>query len=49
VVQRSSNLTDWENVPKGNLDTNTSGPAGSLSYTVSGGGKQFVRLKVTPN
>ena len=49
VVQRSNDLIDWEDVPKDNLDTNTSGPAGSLSYTVSGGGKQFVRLKVTPN
>jgi hypothetical protein len=49
VVQVSTNLTTWEDVSVGNLDSNTDGPGGSLSYTVSGLGKQFVRLKVTPN
>jgi hypothetical protein len=34
----------WEDVSEGNLDTND----GSLSYIVTGEGKQFVRLKVTP-
>jgi hypothetical protein len=49
VVQVSTNLTTWEDVSVGNLDSNTDGPGGSLSYTVSGPDKQFVRLKVTPN
>ena len=49
VVQTSADLTTWEDVAEGDLDTNTSGPAGSLSYTLAGTGKQFVRLKVTPN
>jgi hypothetical protein len=45
VVQTSTDLVIWEDVGEGNLDTND----GSLSYTVSGPDKQFVRLKVTPN
>jgi hypothetical protein len=52
VVQTSSDLVIWEDVAEGDLNTNTSGPAGSLSYSVdpaNGPAKQFVRLKVTPN
>ena len=49
VVQISSNLVDWEDVPKENLSSNTDGPLGSLSYTAAGTGKQFVRLKVMAN
>jgi hypothetical protein len=49
VVQISSNLLDWEDVPKQNLNSNTDGPGGSLSYTAAGTGKQFVRLKVMAN
>jgi hypothetical protein len=49
VVQVSTDLTTWEDVPVGNLDSNTDGPGGSLSYTLSGPDKQFTRLKVTPN
>ena len=49
VVQVSADLTTWEDVSEGNLDENTDGPGGSLSYIVTGEGKQFVRLKVTPN
>jgi hypothetical protein len=45
VVQTSTDLVTWEDVSEGNLDTND----GSLSYIVTGEGKQFVRLKVTPN
>jgi hypothetical protein len=45
VVQTSTDLATWEDVFEGNLDTND----GSLSYIVTGEGKQFVRLKVTPN
>ena len=49
IVQTSSDLVTWEDVAEGDLNTNTSGPAGSLSYSVdpaNGPAKQFVRLKV---
>ena len=49
VVQTSTDLETWEDVSEGQLDENTDGPGGSLSYIVSGSGKEFVRLKVTPN
>ena len=52
IVQTSSDLVTWEDVAEGDLNTNTSGPGGSLSYSVdpaNGPAKQFVRLKVTPN
>jgi hypothetical protein len=49
VVQISSDLVNWEDVPNQNLNSNTDGPGGSLSYTASGTGKQFVRLKVMAN
>jgi fibronectin-binding autotransporter adhesin len=49
VVQTSGNLVDWDDVPVGELNQNTDGPAGVLSYTLSGPGPKFVRLKVTPN
>jgi autotransporter-associated beta strand protein len=45
VVQTSTNLANWTNVPIGNVTNNE----GSVSYTVIGTGKQFVRLKLTPN
>jgi fibronectin-binding autotransporter adhesin len=48
-VQTSSDLVNWTNVPVGELATNTDGPAGSLSYTLTGTGKRFVRLRVSPN
>ena len=51
VIQTSNDLVTWEDVAEGDLDTNTNGPAGSLSYTVdpvNGPAKQFVRLKVAP-
>ena len=51
VIQTSNDLATWEDVAEGDLDTNTNGPAGSLSYTVdpvNGPAKQFVRLKVAP-
>jgi hypothetical protein len=44
VVQISTNLVTWEDVGEGGLEDN----GGSLSYIVTGEGKQFVRLKVTP-
>ena len=48
VVQVSSDLVTWDDVAEGDLDSNVDGPGG-LSYTMTGNGKQFVRLKVTPN
>jgi hypothetical protein len=48
MVQISTDLATWEDVSDSGLDDNTSGPGGSLSYIVTGEGKQFVRLKVTP-
>lgn len=45
VVQTSTDLVTWDDVVEENLVSNT----GLLSYTVTGSGKQFVRLKVTPN
>ena len=48
VIQTSDNLTRWDDVPIGELKTNTDGPGGTLSYTLSGPGSRFVRLKVMP-
>lgn len=50
VVQTSSDLSSWTDLPSGDLATNTDGPAGSLTYTLpTGQGKLFVRLVVIPN
>lgn len=50
VVQTSTNLTVWSDVPVGELTTNTDGPGGELEYTLPTGMDEFfVRLKVTPN
>ncbi len=49
VVQTSTDLANWTDVPLANLASNADGPGGSVSYTLTGTGKQFVRLKVTPN
>ena len=48
VVQTSTDLVNWTDVP-GTGDANLANTSGSVSYTVTGSGKQFVRLKVTPN
>ncbi len=48
VIQTSGNLAGWTDVPVGELTANTDGPAGSLSYTLTGGSPRFVRLKVMP-
>jgi autotransporter-associated beta strand protein len=48
VVQTSKNLSDWTDVPAGQLTANTDGPGGVLTYTLSGPAPRFVRLKVTP-
>jgi len=47
VVQTSANLVNWTDVP--GTDPNLVNASGSVSYAVTGTGKQFVRLKVTPN
>jgi autotransporter-associated beta strand protein len=49
VIQTSSDLTIWADVPVGDLTANTDGPGGSLTYTLTGGAPRFVRLKVSPN
>ena len=48
VVQTSTNLVNWLDVP-GTGDANLANASASVSYTVTGSGKQFVRLKVTPS
>ncbi len=49
VVQTAPDLVNWTSVEVGALTTNTSGPGGSLSYTLPiSGPKRFVRLRVTP-
>jgi autotransporter-associated beta strand protein len=49
VVEISTDLVNWTAVPVESLTTNTDGPGGALTYTLTGTGKSFVRLKVTPN
>jgi hypothetical protein len=47
VVQTSTNLATWTNVDGSNI--NLANTAGSVTYTLTGAGNQFVRLAVTPN
>lgn len=49
VIQTSNNLVAWTDVLVGDLTTNTDGPGGSLTYTLTGASPRFVRLKVMPN
>ena len=49
VIQTSSNLSTWNDVLIGDLTTNTDGPGGSVTYTLTGASPRFVRMKVTPN
>jgi hypothetical protein len=49
VVQTSSDLAVWDDVLVGDLTSNSAVPGGLLSYTLTGTGKRFVRLKVIPN
>jgi hypothetical protein len=49
VIQTSSDLATWTDVAIGDLAANTDGPAGSLTYTLTGVSPRFARLKVTPN
>ena len=48
VVQTSANLVNWTDVP-GTGDANLVNTSSSVTYTLTGSGKKFVRLKVTPN
>ena len=47
VVQTSTDLASWTDVP-GTGDANLVKTSSSVAYTLSGSGKNFVRLKVTP-
>jgi fibronectin-binding autotransporter adhesin len=47
VIQTSTNLATWTNVLSS--DPNLNNIAGSVSFTLTGSGKEFVRLSVTPN
>jgi autotransporter-associated beta strand protein len=46
VVETSSDLSTWTPVLLSGLTTNTNGPGGSLTYTLTGASPRFVRLKV---
>jgi hypothetical protein len=48
VVQTSANLVNWTDVP-GTGDANLVNTSSSVTYTLTGSGTKFVRLKVTPN
>jgi autotransporter-associated beta strand protein len=49
VVQTSSDLTTWSPVAIGNVNIDDTAPGKSVSYTLTGAGKRFVRLLVNPN
>ncbi len=49
VVQTSSNLTAWSPVAIGDVVIDNTIPNKSVSYTLTGVGKRFVRLLVNPN
>jgi autotransporter-associated beta strand protein len=48
-VQTSSDLTIWEPVAVGDVTIDNTAPGKSLTYTLTGSGKRFVRLVVNPN
>lgn len=49
VVESSTDLSLWSEVPAASITTNTDGPGGALVCTLPAGmGKVFVRLKVIP-
>jgi hypothetical protein len=47
VVQTSTDLVNWNDVPASG-DANLVNTSGSVAYTLTGPGKKFARLKVTP-
>lgn len=49
AVQTSSDLTNWTAVPVGNVSIDNIAPGKSVSYTLTGSGKRFVRLLVNPD
>jgi hypothetical protein len=50
VIETSPDLDTWTPVDAGDLDANTDGPGGSLTYTLpTGTNRIFARLAVTPN
>ncbi len=48
AVQTSTNLQSWTDVPANQLTTNTDGPGGALTYTITSPAPLYIRLKVTP-
>ena len=46
VIQTSSDLTTWDPVAVGDVSIDVALPGKSVSYTLTGTGKRFVRLKV---
>lgn len=49
AVQTSSDLTTWSPAAIGDVDIDDTAPGKSVSYTLTGTGKRFVRLLVNPN
>jgi hypothetical protein len=49
VIQTSNELTTWEPVAEANVTLDNVAPGKSVSYTLTGAGKRFVRLLVKPN
>jgi autotransporter-associated beta strand protein len=47
LVQTSVDLVNW--TPVTSVDPDLNNTSGSVTYTITGTGNQFVRLKVTPN
>ena len=49
VIQTSSDLNAWTPVVVGEVTIDNTAPGKSVSYTITGAGKRFVRLLVNPN
>ena len=49
VIQTSSDLNTWAPVVVGEVTIDNTAPGKSVSYTLTGAGKRFVRLLVNPN
>jgi fibronectin-binding autotransporter adhesin len=49
LIQTSNELTIWDPVTEANVTIDSVAPGKSVSYTLTGPGKRFVRLLVNPN
>jgi autotransporter-associated beta strand protein len=49
LIQTSNELTIWDPVAEANVTIDNVAPGKSVSYTLTGPGKRFVRLLVNPN